>query len=224
MPGNGFHGVYLSVKDAPAASNVSRSTIAAGTLTTFDQPYSECTMACSQHTDHVALVALTHPPDANFPVVMVVVDSQGLTSGELATLVDHMTVVTADTASPSAAAPWADGKYTGTGGGSLDIAFTASPSGISSLTGDALLACTQTNGNGLQYSVNSTIPLTADGSFSSNTTQQLTPTETAGLAISGTLDRSGHASGTWDYKIANGCDAGPIKWTASIMGSPSVAS
>lgn len=113
------------------------------------------------------------------------------------------------------------GQYVGNAGTSLTISFTASPSGIEGLTGEALLECTQTTGNSVQYGVNSTIPLSGDGSFSSDTTITLSGGGTAELKVSGALDRSGHANGTLSYNIANACDTGatPEHWSASVGGS-----
>lgn len=114
-------------------------------------------------------------------------------------------------------------KYLGKAGptGGLTISFTASPSGISGLTGDTLLECIQTTGNSTTYGVNSTIPLSGN-SFASDTTINLPSGDgTAELKVAGALDGSGHASGTLSYNIAGACDTGtkPIQWSASIGGS-----
>ena len=89
--GNGFHGIYLSAKDAPTASNVSSSAVVAGTLTTFDQQYYECTQGCAYFTDHIALLALNHPPDVGRPTLMMVDVGHTLTDAELATLAGTIT-------------------------------------------------------------------------------------------------------------------------------------
>jgi hypothetical protein len=113
------------------------------------------------------------------------------------------------------------GKYVGNAGTSLTISFTASLSGIGGLTGEALLVCTQTTGNSVQYGVNSIIPLNRDGSFTSDTTTNLPSGGTAELKVSGALDGSGHATGTLSDNLANACDTGsaPEHWIASIGGS-----
>ena len=113
------------------------------------------------------------------------------------------------------------GKYVGSGGGSsMTISFNASAAGIDSLAGDTLLICTQTNGNSAQYSVNSTIPLNGN-SFSSDIKTPLSASVTTELKVSGTLDGSGHATGTLSYNNSGVCDTGdsPMKWNASIGGS-----
>ena len=89
---NGSHGAYLSVADAPDATNVITQSVATGKRTTFDQPYTQCTNSCLHLTDHVALLALAHPPDPNYPTVMLDVDSQSLTGGDLSILAGTITV------------------------------------------------------------------------------------------------------------------------------------
>ncbi len=44
--------------------------VPAGELTTFTQPYYECTSACNDYEDNVGLPALASPPDAGYPVLM----------------------------------------------------------------------------------------------------------------------------------------------------------
>jgi len=127
---------------------------------------------------------------------------------------------TSGSASSSPSRASAFGSYAGTGGGSsLTITFTASASGITGLSGETLLVCTQTSGNSVQYGVSSTIPLDGSKSFTSDTTTQLSSGGNAELKVSGSLDGSGHASGTLSYNLANACDTGTIKWSASIGGS-----
>lgn len=91
-PSNGSHGAYLSIHDVPDATNVIKTVVTAGTLTTFVQPYVECTNDCRHFTDHVALLALSHPPDPGRPTVMLVSDSQSLTTDDLAILAGTVTV------------------------------------------------------------------------------------------------------------------------------------
>src|SRR5665213_107092 len=107
---------------------------------------------------------------------------------------------TSGSASSSPSRASAFGSYAGTGGGSsLTITFTASASGITGLSGETLLVCTQTSGNSVQYGVDSTIPLDSRMSFSSDTTTQLSSGSNAELKVSGSLNGSGHASGTLSY-------------------------
>lgn len=110
------------------------------------------------------------------------------------------------------------GHYTGGGEqGSVTIAFDASSSSITGLNGAALLGCNSGNFTLTPFTVNSTIPLGANGSFSKTQTIQDSSTVTAVLSVQGTLDGSGHASGTVSYILAGVCDSGshPIQWVAS---------
>lgn len=118
------------------------------------------------------------------------------------------------------------GKYSGSGGGnSLTISFKAAPSGIEQLKGFTLVTCSETNGNGDRYGVNSTIPLQSGGKFSSDTTFHYSSGVKGELKVNGSLDDSGHASGTLRYKLGGVCDSGVVQWTASLAGSsPSPAS
>lgn len=118
------------------------------------------------------------------------------------------------------------GHYVGGGEqGSVSIAFDAGPSGITGLTGQAVLGCIAGNYTLTPFSVNSTIPLAADGSFSTDQTLQLSGSVTTHLRMQGKLDGSGHASGTVTYGLAGVCDSGnnPIQWTAAVGGTTSTA-
>lgn len=117
------------------------------------------------------------------------------------------------------------GNYSGgSTDSSLTIAFTAASSGISKLQGTVMLLCTQVNSSGLPYLVNSTIPLNGM-SFTSDTTTKLSGSSTEEVKVAGTLDGSGHASGTLTFNLNSGgsnvCSSGtsPVNWTASVNGA-----
>jgi hypothetical protein len=74
--GNGYHGVYVGIDDVPEPQDVAEQDVAAGTLTTFSQEYFECTNSCSDFDDNVGLLALTSPPDPDFPT-LVLLDEKG---------------------------------------------------------------------------------------------------------------------------------------------------
>jgi hypothetical protein len=85
-PLNGNHGRYLAVDDAYEPRTVAIRDTAAGSVTTFDQDYSECTNECRTTVDRVALLALRAPPDPDRPTVMFVASSEELTADQLARL------------------------------------------------------------------------------------------------------------------------------------------
>lgn len=74
--GNGDHGYYVTMDDVPDPVDVEEHEVSAGPLTTFTQDYYECTNECNDFDDHVGLLELTDPPDAEYPSVMIV-DSRG---------------------------------------------------------------------------------------------------------------------------------------------------
>jgi hypothetical protein len=72
--GNGYHGRYLDVDDAAEAGDVEVATVPAGRLTTFTQPYYECTNECNDYDDNVGLLALTASPEPDHPVLMLLAE------------------------------------------------------------------------------------------------------------------------------------------------------
>ena len=68
--GNGSHGRYVGVEDVADPGDMEAAAVPAGDLVTFTQPYYECTNECNDYEDNVGLLALRNPPDADYPVLM----------------------------------------------------------------------------------------------------------------------------------------------------------
>lgn len=67
--GNGNHGDFASVSDAPEAENLEDVTTAIGPGTAFTQEYYECTQECETYDDPWVVVELTSPADAEHPTL-----------------------------------------------------------------------------------------------------------------------------------------------------------
>ena len=67
--GNGSHGRYVTVDDVAEPGDLEAAAVPAGDLTTFTQPYYECTNECNDYEDNVGLLDLSSPPDAGYPVL-----------------------------------------------------------------------------------------------------------------------------------------------------------
>jgi hypothetical protein len=88
--GNGFHGRYVGVDDAPEPSGVEEHDVPLGPLTTFTQPYFECTNECHDYTDTVGLVALEAPPEPDYPTLMLLSPQGEVDAGTLAGLAEAL--------------------------------------------------------------------------------------------------------------------------------------
>lgn len=126
------------------------------------------------------------------------------------------------------------GHYSGgTADTSLTLSFDASGSGITNMQGQAVMTCGGIGGSSmpsLPFNIATAIPLDGGGQFSTDTTTQLPNGDgTIDIKVAGTLDSTGHASGTFSETFANDtCDSGgtPMAWTATngSAASPSSSS
>ncbi len=84
--GNGTHGRYVAVDDVAEPGDVEAAAVPAGDLTTFTQPYFECTNECDDYEDNVGLLALSSPPDAGYPVLQLLAAKGDAPMGAVADL------------------------------------------------------------------------------------------------------------------------------------------
>ncbi len=88
---NGFQGHYVTIQDAASPSPEGTASSAAGSITLFTQPYTECTNSCRHVTEQVALVALAHPSDPSFPTVMIQTQESDITAAQMQKLAASVT-------------------------------------------------------------------------------------------------------------------------------------
>ncbi len=77
--GNGHHGLYRTIADVAAPKTVQRVETWLGPADVFSQDYYECTNACRNYTEPVAIVMLQQPVNPDFPTLVLI-----STKGELA--------------------------------------------------------------------------------------------------------------------------------------------
>lgn len=76
--GNGNHGTYRTIADVAAPKVVQRVDTWLGPADVFSQDYYECTNACQNYTEPVAIVMLQQPVNPDFPTLVLI-----STKGEL---------------------------------------------------------------------------------------------------------------------------------------------
>ncbi len=76
--GNGNHGTYRTIADVAAPKAVQRVDSWLGPADVFSQDYYECTNACRNYTEPVAVVMLQQPVNPDFPTLVLI-----STKGEL---------------------------------------------------------------------------------------------------------------------------------------------
>jgi hypothetical protein len=88
---NGFEGHYVTIEDAASSSREAAASSAAGSITVFSQPYTECTNSCRHVTEQVALVGLAHPDDPRFPTVMLRTQETDISAAQMQRLAAAVT-------------------------------------------------------------------------------------------------------------------------------------
>ena len=88
---NGFEGHYVTIEDAATSSKEATASSAAGSITVFSQPYTECTNSCRHITEQIALVALAHPTDPAFPTVMLRTQESDISAAQMQRLAASVT-------------------------------------------------------------------------------------------------------------------------------------
>jgi hypothetical protein len=88
---NGFEGHYVTIEDAASPNQEATASSAAGSVTVFSQPYTECTNSCLHITEQVALVALAHPNDPQFPTVMMRTQESDISAAQIERLAASVT-------------------------------------------------------------------------------------------------------------------------------------
>lgn len=86
-PGNGHHGAYRTTADIPADRRSGAVTFrtALGEATAFLQPYYECTNACRNYTEPVAVITLDHPTRPEYPALVAYGDKGSIGLEQLTT-------------------------------------------------------------------------------------------------------------------------------------------
>jgi len=88
---NGFEGHYVTIADVASPTQEATASSAAGSLTVFSQPYTECTNSCLHITEQVALVGLANPSDPQFPTVMIRTQESDISAAQIQRLAASVT-------------------------------------------------------------------------------------------------------------------------------------